>query len=130
MGRFTACSVLAVACLASGTAVAQSSTPRIVSAANAFLATLSDEQRKNVLFAFDDEKQRVKWSNLPVRMVPRSGVSMGELDATQRRAAMALVASALSKRGFEKPLIDLGARLATRAYTKPEAYAEPALAAR
>jgi hypothetical protein len=55
-----------------------------------------------VLFAFDDEKQRVRWSNLPVRMVPRAGLSMGELTAAQRSAAMALLSSALSRRGFEK----------------------------
>jgi hypothetical protein len=35
-------------------------------------------------------------------MTPRAGLSMGELNAFQRAAAMALVSSALSKRGFEK----------------------------
>ena len=55
-----------------------------------------------MLFAFDDEKQWARWSNLPVRMVPRGGLSMGELSATQRSAALALVSFALSRRGFEK----------------------------
>ena len=55
-----------------------------------------------VLFAFDDEEQRVRWSNLPVRMVRRAGLSMGELNSSQRSAALALVSSALSRRGFEK----------------------------
>jgi hypothetical protein len=93
---------LAAICLWSGRAAAQSATPKIVSAANAFLATLSDAQRKSVLFAFDDEKQRVRWSNLPVRSTPRAGLSLGELNASQRSAALALVSSALSRRGFEK----------------------------
>src|SRR5205085_11239868 len=49
-----------------------------------------------------DEAQRVRCANLPVRMVPRTGLSMGELNASQRAAAMALVSAALSRRGFEK----------------------------
>jgi len=85
-----------------GSAVAQTATTRIVSAGNAFLATLDEKQRASVLFAFDDAKQRVRWSNLPTRMVPRAGLSMGDLNATQRAAALALVSSALSPRGIEK----------------------------
>lgn len=83
-------------------AMAQPATPRIVSAANTFLSTLDQKQRQSVLFAFDDGAQRVRWSNLPVKMVPRAGLSMGDLTAAQRSAAMALVSSALSRRGFEK----------------------------
>ena len=84
------------------TAAAQTATSRIVTAANGFLATLDQKQRQSVLFAFDDEKQRARWSNLPTPMVHRAGLSMGELNATQRAAAMALVSSTLSRRGFEK----------------------------
>ena len=80
----------------------QSETARIVGAANAFLATLDEKQRSSVLFAFNDERQRARWSNLPVEMVPRGGLSMGELTDAQRSAAMALLSSALSKRGYEK----------------------------
>ena len=88
--------------LSTGAALAQPATPRIVSAANAFLSTLDQRQRASVIFAFDDEKQRVRWSNLPTSMVPRAGLKMGELNAAQRSAAMALLSSALSRRGFEK----------------------------
>lgn len=91
-----------LALLSLGAAMAQTATSRIVGAANAFLATLDQKQRQSVQFAFDDEKQRVRWSNLPVRMVPRAGLSMGELTPPQHSAALALVSSALSKRGFEK----------------------------
>ena len=96
---------LALLCAPMGTARAQTtqtSTARIVSAANAFLATLDQKQRQSVQFAFNDEQQRARWSNLPTRMSPRAGLSMGELNATQRSAALALVSSALSQRGFEK----------------------------
>jgi hypothetical protein len=81
---------------------AQTPTARIVTAAKSFLTSLDEKQRARVLFAFDDEQQRVRWSNLPVRMTPRAGLSMGELNAAQRAAAMTLVSAALSKRGFEK----------------------------
>ena len=94
--------VLALLCLAISTTVAQTATPKIVSAANSFVSTLDKKQKQRVMFAFDDQQQRVKWSNLPVRSVPRAGLSLGELNASQRSAAMALVSSALSRRGFEK----------------------------
>ncbi|MBV8829901.1 MAG: DUF3500 domain-containing protein [Acidobacteriaceae bacterium] len=80
----------------------QTATSRIVSAANSFLATLDAKQRAIVIYAFNDEEQRKRWSNLPVAMVPRGGISLKEMNANQRAAAMALVASALSPTGFEK----------------------------
>ena len=83
-------------------AIAQTATSRIVSAANTFLATLDEKQRQAVLFSFDDEEQRKRWSNFPTVVVPRGGISLKEMNPTQRSAAMALVASALSPRGFEK----------------------------
>lgn len=83
-------------------ATAHSPTSQMVSAANSFLSSLNAGQRKRVLFPFDDEKQRARWSNLPTSMVPRAGINLQELSAAQRSAAMALVASALSRRGFEK----------------------------
>jgi hypothetical protein len=73
-----------------------------VSAANRFLATLDAKQRQSVLFAFDDEQQRARWSNLPTSFVPRGGISLKQMNATQRSAAMALVSSALSQKGFVK----------------------------
>jgi len=82
--------------------IAQTATARMVSAANAFLSTLDAKQRQSVLFAFDDEKQRANWSNLPTSFVPRGGLSLKDMNAAQRSAAMALVSSALSRSGFEK----------------------------
>jgi hypothetical protein len=81
---------------------ARATSVRIASAANAFLATLDQAKRQRVIFAFDDAQQRVRWSNLPTSFAKRAGLSMGELNATQRSAAMALLASTLSARGFEK----------------------------
>jgi len=85
-----------------GAVMAQTATSRIVSAANSFLSTLDDKQRQSVLFAFDDEQQRKRWSNFPISIVPRTGISFKEMNAAQTSAAMALVSSALSPRGMEK----------------------------
>jgi Protein of unknown function (DUF3500) len=82
--------------------VAQTATSRIVTAANTFVSTLDEQQRKKVMFAFDDEQQRKRWSNLPTGAVPRAGIGLKDMTSAQRSAAMALVASALSPRGFEK----------------------------
>src|SRR5579862_7021658 len=94
--------VTGLICLPLNSVFAQTAGPGIVKAANAFLSSLDQKQRQSVLFTFDDEKQRVRWSNLPTTMVRRAGLSLGELSAAQRSAAMALVASVLSPRGFEK----------------------------
>jgi len=94
--------LMVLICLSAGAAVAQTATSRIVSAANTFVSTLDDKQRQKVLFSFDDEQQRKRWSNLPTGAVPRGGISLKEMTPAQRSTAMALVASALSPRGFEK----------------------------
>ncbi|HEX3982850.1 MAG TPA: DUF3500 domain-containing protein, partial [Acidisoma sp.] len=93
--------------VACGLAYAQTSagvSAAIVANANSFLSTLDEGQRSRVLFDFNDAAQRVRWSNLPTTMVARAGLKMGELSAAQKNAAMALLASALSKRGYEKVL--------------------------
>ena len=68
--------VVPLLCLLTNVAAAQSATTRIVSAANTFLSTLDEKQRKSVLFAFDDAQQRARWSNLPATMVRRGGLSL------------------------------------------------------
>ncbi len=104
MSRIAARSMCALALMCSlvSVAIAQTATSRIVMAANAFLSTLDQKQRASVLFAFDDEKQRVRWSNFPTAIVFRAGLRMGELNAAQRSAALAVVSAALSRKGFAK----------------------------
>src|SRR5208283_3217854 len=94
---------LGALCLCVAPALAQqTATARIVQAANTFLSSLDAKQRQHVLYAFDDGEQRARWSNLPTAFVPRGGISLKEMTPEQRSAAMALVAAALSPRGFEK----------------------------
>lgn len=94
--------LLLLLCMSLTVATAQTATSRMVSAANKFLSTLDEKQRHAVLFSFDDEEQRKRWSNFPVSFVPRGGISLKEMNSAQRSAAMALVASALSPKGLEK----------------------------
>jgi hypothetical protein len=74
-------------------------TNEIIGAATAFLDSLSAAQKKAVLFAFFDDKQRRRWSNLPVGTYDRGGVRWGDLTDKQRSALQALLATLLSPKG-------------------------------
>lgn len=77
-------------------------TARIVSAADTFLASLDDNQRKQVTYSFDDQEQRARWSNFPTGVVPRGGINFRQLSAPQQDAAMKLLATVLSPMGLQK----------------------------
>jgi hypothetical protein len=77
-------------------------TAQIATAAHALLATLSDAQRSKVLFSFDDDAQRKRWSNLPTGPFTRAGLRMGDLTEPQRAAVRALLTAALSPEGYTK----------------------------
>jgi hypothetical protein len=102
--RFCILAVLAAASLSLTAATPANETAKIVFAANTFLASLDAGQRRSVMYAFDDEQQRARWSNLPTGFVPRGGVALKNMTPAQRAAAMNLVATALSKKGYEKVL--------------------------
>jgi hypothetical protein len=76
-------------------------TARVVDAANAFLATLSPAERTKCTFGFTSS-QRTGWSNLPTGIFQRNGLRFGDITARQREAALALVAAALSREGYQK----------------------------
>jgi hypothetical protein len=86
----------------SGFVQAQTTTAEVVNAADKFLATLSAEQRQKVSYAFDDEQQRARWSNLPTGFVPRGGISLKQMTPVQREAAIKLLATVLSPMGLQK----------------------------
>ena len=93
--------VLALACgfLSVSGAADQTPTSKIVTAANAFMATLDQAQRQAVLFAFNDEQQRARWSNLPTGAVPRAGIALKDMSLAQRSAAMAPACGARAPSG-------------------------------
>jgi uncharacterized protein DUF3500 len=76
-------------------------TARVVESANAFLATLSAAERSKCTFGFASS-QRTGWSNLPSGIFQRNGLRFGDLTSQQREAALALVAAALSREGYQK----------------------------
>lgn len=76
-------------------------TVRVVEAANAFLATLNAAERTRCTFGFTSG-QRTGWSNLPTGIFQRNGLRFGDMTARQREAALSLVASALSREGYQK----------------------------
>ena len=100
--RWTAFAVLALTVVFSGFVQAQTTTAEVVNAADKFLATLSAEQRQKVSYAFDDEQQRARWSNLPTGFVPRGGISLKQMTPVQREAAIKLLATVLSPMGLQK----------------------------
>src|SRR6185436_8990046 len=84
-------------------------TTRAIAAAEAFLASLDPAQRAKANLAFN-ESTRTVWSNLPtgiamqVGATERNGVKLGQLTPAQEKAALALVASVLSRDGFQKAM--------------------------
>ena len=76
-------------------------TARIVSAAEALLATLDAAGRAKAQFPFDGP-QKTRWSNFPTGIFHREGLRMGDLTQTQRKAVMTLLSVALSDEGLTK----------------------------
>lgn len=70
-------------------------------AVEAFLATLSDEQKEAVLYDYDDETKTTSWSNFPVTFVERAGLNLDDLTEEQQTAAMAVLEALLSEEGYE-----------------------------
>ena len=80
---------------------------RIVAAAEAYLATLDADQRAKARLDLN-AKTRTVWSNLPtgiamqVGATERNGLKLGAMTPAQEKAALALVAAALSRDGYQK----------------------------
>ncbi len=77
------------------TAEAPETAQQMVMAATAFLGSLEPDQRlKTILSVSADE--RYNWDYRPV---PRAGLPLAEMDSSQQRRALALLACGLSQRG-------------------------------
>jgi hypothetical protein len=77
-------------------------TDKVVAAANAFLQALTAPQRAAGRFAFEAPEKHNGWSNLPSGIFQRKGLRLGDLNAPQRVAALAVVQAALSREGYQK----------------------------
>ena len=76
-------------------------TARIVTAAQALLATLDEAGRAKVQFPFAGP-QKTRGSNLPGPMFQREGLRLGDLTPAQRTAVTTLLSTALSRDGYRK----------------------------
>lgn len=73
----------------------------LVTATEAFLASLDATQRDTVSFAMDDS-ERMEWDNRPVPSYARVGLPFGDLSAEQLALAYAMLEAALSVEGYER----------------------------
>jgi hypothetical protein len=72
----------------------------VLSAIQALQKTLDAAQRASLERPFVRESA-IRWSNLPVGIVPRAGLRFGDLDAKQDHAARSVAAAALSACGLK-----------------------------
>lgn len=77
---------------------------RVTQKAEAFLATFDEAGQKKLVFAFDDNEQRKRWSNFPTGIFARKGIRLTDMNAAQKKAAHDLLATALSPEGYRKTL--------------------------
>src|SRR5436309_4209327 len=82
------------------TGVAQTAPPTYTmrDAARKFLATLDPAQKSKAMLPFNSE-ERFRWFYTPVS---RKGIPLKEMNASQQRAAMALLHAGLSEKGYTK----------------------------
>lgn len=105
MKRFIFCWLLTGQVLAQHTATSpkqvaaqQRVKDEMLDAATSFLATLSPEQRKQATYPLDDV-ERFNWHFVPRE---RKGLPLKQMSADQRRAAIAMLKTALSQQGYDK----------------------------
>ena len=87
----------------------QDATPAIVAAANAFVATLSDAEKKTGLFDWTDTAQKQRWSNFPPAGFKRAGLMWGNMSAAQQNAWLAVMQATLSTEGYNRAVAEWNA---------------------
>jgi len=87
----------------------QSATPKIVAAANAFLATLDSGQKSSVSFDWTNTAQKQRWSNFPQGLFTRAGIMWGNLSAAQQNAWLAVMQATLSTEGYNRVMAEWNA---------------------
>lgn len=95
--------LIALQLVAWQTAAAHANSPAesMTAAAQAFLASLTPEQRTEATVPFDSPERR-DWHNIPKD--DRKGVEFGKLSDEQQQLALALLQAALSDEGYDKAL--------------------------
>lgn len=71
-------------------------------AAQAFMDTLTDEQKQALVGDFNDANRTVTWSNFPVTFVQRAGLNLSDLTDEQRDAAMNVLDTLLNDAAYKR----------------------------
>jgi hypothetical protein len=66
-----------------------------------FIDSLTPLQQKRALLKFDDTA-RIRWNNLPVGLRARAGISIGNMNDTQRQLIHRILSASLSSQGYLK----------------------------
>ena len=96
--RWIAGAILIVSALGLTVTAGPSSTA-MSAAATRFLESLNGEQRQRATFAFDGE-ERTHWNFIPTEIFPRNGLTLGQMNQSQRTLAHDLLKTGLSQRGY------------------------------
>jgi len=112
---------------------ADRSSSSMASAATAFLASLTPDQKEKAVFAFASD-ERTHWHFIPTGpppMFPRNGLTIKEMSEAQRKAAHALLEASLSQRGYKtaSSIMDLETVLGALEAAQRAAATEPPRAA-
>lgn len=84
------------------TATSTSTTAATAAAAQAFMDTLSSEQKATLVGSFSDNDRTTTWSNFPVTFVKRAGLNLNDLDDEQRTAAMKVLDALLNDAAYKR----------------------------
>jgi hypothetical protein len=123
---YLAVAVLAAAAIGS-TIAAEKSSSAMATAASKFLDGLTPDQRQQATFAFGAE-ERMRWHFIPTETFPRKGLTIKEMNESQRKLAHDLLKAGLSQRGYltASSIMDLETVLGAIEAASRAAAAEPA----
>ena len=68
----------------------------------AFINTLNDDQRKALIYNFEDDNARTYWTNAPTHSQSRNGLPIGRLSIEQRKLFHKLLIASTSSQGYYK----------------------------
>lgn len=84
------------------TPTSTSTTAATAAAAQAFMDTLSSEQKATLVGSFSDNDRSTTWSNFPVTFVKRAGLNLNDLNDDQRAAAMKVLDALLNDAAYKR----------------------------
>jgi hypothetical protein len=97
-GRWVVAAILALSALGLKDAAGPSPAAMAV-AATKFLESLTPEQRQQAMFPFDGN-ERTHWHFIPTEIFPRNGLTLKQMNQSQRERAHDLLRAGLSQRGY------------------------------